>query len=118
MRRIALMFVFTLIFLSCEKDNLVPAGEIPDWLKTKIEQDEEIIKDSPQFLYAWGAWIRYEWQNDFYFEYHNILSSTMPQPISFSGDTLHIYATDINTDYYKEKCCMQYVWKAPNYKEY
>jgi hypothetical protein len=118
MRKTALLFVFSFIFFSCEKDEFVPDNEIPSWLKSKINEDEIIIKDSPQFLYAWGAWIRYKWHSDYYFEYHNILSSTQPKPISFSGDTLNIIATDANTDYYKEKCCKQYVWKAPNYKEY
>ena len=33
------------------------------------------------------------------------------------GDTLHIWANDVTTDYYKEKCCRQLVWKAPKYKD-
>ncbi len=112
-----LMFFFSLIFFSCEKDYLIPDKEVPEWLKTKINQDEQIIKDSPQLMNSYGAWLRYDWQNEYYFEYHNVLSSSLPQPISTKGDTLHIYATDINTDYYKEKCCKQYVWKASEYKD-
>ncbi|MFA5818250.1 MAG: hypothetical protein WC854_03105 [Bacteroidales bacterium] len=118
MRKIALMFTFSLIFFSCEKDYLIPKNEVPEWLKTKIKQDEQIIKDSPQSWINYGAWQRYKWQNEYYFEYHNTLSSSLPKPISTNGDTLHIYAFDINTDYAKEKCCKQYVWKAPEYKEY
>jgi hypothetical protein len=67
---------------------------------------------------AYGGWLRYDWQNEYYFEYHNSLSSSAPRAISVDGDTLHIWANDVNTDYYKEKCCMTFVWKAPKYKEY
>jgi hypothetical protein len=118
MRKIALMFFFSLIFFSCEKDFLIPDKEVPEWLKSKIKQEEQIIKESPQLMSAYGAWLRYDWQNEYYFEYHNELSSSFPRAISIKGDTLHIWANDVNTDYYKEKCCRQLVWEAPNYKEY
>lgn len=117
MKKLALMFFFSLMFFSCKKDYLIPDREVPDWLKAKISQDEQIIKDSPQLMNSYGAWLRYTWQNEYYFEYRNVLSSSLPRPISVKGDTLQIYATDINTDYYKEKCCRQYVWKAPEYED-
>ena len=106
------------MFISCEKDNLIPENEVPDWLKTKISQDEQTIIDSPKSMTAYGCWLRYSWLNEYYFEYHNVLSSSSPRAISLKGDTLQIWANDINTDYCKEKCCQQYVWKAPKYKEY
>jgi len=117
MKKIALMFALSLIFFSCEKDYLIPDKEVPEWLKSKIKQEEQIIKESPQLMNAYGAWLRYDWQNEYYFEYHNELSSSFPRAISIKGDTLHIWANDVNTDYYKEKCCKQLVWKAPNYKD-
>jgi hypothetical protein len=118
MRKIALMIVFSLIFFSCEKNSLVPENEIPDWLKTRISQDELKIQENPKYMTSWGAWIRYKWQNEYYFEYHNVVSSSSPRAISTKGDTLKIWANDINTDYYKEKCCKAFVWKAPKYREY
>ncbi len=118
MRKIGLIFTFSLIFFSCEKDYLIPDKEVPEWLKIKIKQDEQLIKDSPQSWKNYGGWLRYKWQNEYYFEYHNVLSSSLPQPISAKGDTLHFYVFETNTDYYKEKCCKQYVWKAPEYKEF
>ena len=117
MKMFTLLFVFSLILFACKKEYLVPGNEVPQWLKTKITQDEQIIKDSPKFMYTYGAWLRYSWQNEYYFEYHNPLSSSLPSPITFNGDTLHIIANDISTDYCKEKCCKQYVWKAPKYEE-
>ena len=113
---ITIFFLFGLI--SCEKDYLIPDKEVPEWLKTKISQDEQEMKDFPQSWKYYGGWLRYEWQNEHYFEYHNELSSSLPGVISAKGDTLHIWANDINTDYYKEKCCKQYVWKAPKYREF
>jgi hypothetical protein len=115
LKKIVLIFSFSFILYACEKDNLIPDKEVPEWLKAKISQDEQIIKDSPQLMNAYGAWMRYSWQNEYFFEYYNELSSSGPRAISTKGDTLHIYVNDINTDYYKEKCCRQYVWKAPHY---
>jgi hypothetical protein len=118
MKKLMLLLIFPFVIFSCNKDYLVPGNEVPGWLKTKIRQDEQKISDTPKLMYAYGAWLRYRWQNEYYFEYHNVLSSSSPIPISFNGDTLHINAWDINTDYYKEKCCKQYVWKAPEYDEF
>lgn len=120
MKKSALIFFFSLIIFSCEKEKnyLIPGNEIPEWLKAKINQDEQIIKDSPQLMNAYGTSLRYKWQSESYFEYHNILSSSSPRAISTKGDTLQIWANDINTDYCEKKCCKEYVWKAPKYKEY
>lgn len=111
------MFFFCLLFFSCEKDNLIPENEIPVWLKTKINQDENIIKQSPNSGVAYGAWLRYKWQNEYYFEYYNNLSvsSSLPIPISVNGDSLIIISGGTNSDYWSKKCCLQYAWKAPKY---
>jgi len=119
MKKIFLMFFFSLILFSCEKTLPdVPDSEIPDWLKTRIRQDEQTIKDYPKYMAPWGAWIRYRWEKEYYFEYHNILSSSSVAPVSENGDSLYKSANETNMKYYNEKCCKQYVWKAPNYKEY
>ncbi len=115
MKKLALLFFISIMFFSCEKEFLIPNKEVPDWLKTKISQDEQAMKDFPQSWRYYGGWLRYDWQNEDYFEYHNPLSSSMPRAISFSGDTLLIYANDVDTDYYKEKCCMTLVWEAPKF---
>ena len=117
MKKFALLFIFSLIILSCKKDYLISGNEVPGWLKAKINQDEQIIKDSPKLMNAYGAWLRYKWQNEYYFEYHNLLSSSSPRAISENRDTLHVITNDINTAYGREKCCKQYVWKAPKYEE-
>jgi len=118
MKKLMFIFLFSLIFFSCEKNNLVPENEIPAWLKTKIQQDEQVIKTSPKSQSSWGSWLRYEWKNEYYFEYHNNVSSYLGNAISFRGDTMSFSGYDANALYSKERCCMRYVWKAPNYKEY
>jgi len=117
LKKIELMFFFSLIFFSCKKDYLIPENEIPEWLKIRISQDEQIIKQSPNSGVAYGAWLRYKWQNEYYFEYHNILSvsSSFPIPFSVNGDSLIVISGGTNSEYWTKKCCEQYVWKAPKY---
>jgi len=117
MRKIILLFVFFLILSSCEKDYLIPDKEVPGWLKSRIIQDEQAMKEHPSSCLYYGAWLRYSWQDEYYFEYHCSCSSSSPLAISINGDTLHIRANDVTTDYYNEKCCRQLVWKAPNYTD-
>jgi hypothetical protein len=103
-----------LFLISCEKD---PLKGIPDWLRIKINQEEQIIKDNPRLMNSYGAWIRYQWQDDYYYEYWNPVSSSSPEVFSQNGDILQINPWDATTDYYKEKCCRQIIWKAPKYSE-
>jgi len=51
MKKILLVFFFSLLLFSCEKTLPdVPDNEIPAWLKTKISQDEQTIQDNPKLL--------------------------------------------------------------------
>lgn len=118
MKKIKFGIFFLLILFSCEKNPLVPENEIPAWLKTKIQQDEQIVKQSPNSGVAYGAWLRYRWGNEYYFEYNNIvsISSSLPIPFSENGDSLIVISGGTNSDYWSKKCCMEYVWKAPKYE--
>jgi hypothetical protein len=117
MKKIALLLFISTMFFACEKDCLIPNNEVPDWLKTKINQDEQFILDHPSSCLNYGAWLRYNWKDEYYFEFHCSCSSSSPRAISTKGDTLHIWANDVVTNYYKEKCCRQLVWKAPDYTD-
>lgn len=103
--------------ISCQKDILSRSNEIPEWLKEDIHRQEQTIKDSPELMNSYGAWLRYQWHDDYYFEYHNDLSSNSPKATSYDG-TVHIEVWDVTTDYYKEKCCKAYIWKAPKARDY
>lgn len=119
MKKLNFLLALSLLLIACEKDPyLIPENEIPEWLKTRITEDEQVMKNIPQSMLFYGGWLRYEWNDEYYFEYHNQLSSSMPQPISTNGEKLNFYVFDTTTDYYKEKCCKQYVWKAPKYQEF
>lgn len=111
----ALLILSTLLLCSCEKVYLVPESELPQWLKTDIQEAEQSIKENPKGWPAMGAWVRTRWDEAYFYEYHNPVLSSMPRPISHSGDTLDMWVGDTSTDYNKEKCCNTYVWKGPKY---
>jgi hypothetical protein len=114
------IFPLILLFIllsSCEKEYLVPESELPEWLKDTIEEQVQSIQENPKGMAAMGAWKRAKWNRVYYYEYHNPLLSSMPRPISHSGDTLGIWVGDIDTDYYKKKCCIAWVWKGPEFIE-
>lgn len=117
MNKTITLILFCITVISCEKDYLIPANEIPDWLKEQIKISEQKIKDDPSIMPAYGSWVRFNWKNEHYFEYSNPLSSSIGLPISFHGDTLKIFNPTV-ADYTKEKCCMRYVWKGPGFNEY
>lgn len=119
MKKIVLLITFLLLLISCENIcYLIPEKELPEWLKTSIKQDEKMIKEHPGSVTSYGSWIRYEWHDEYYYEYHNSISSLLPKPISHIGDTLDFSAADITKDYHWEKCCDKYVWKGPKYEGY
>ena len=103
-----------MFFASCEKEYLVPEKELPQWLKTSIEKDQEIIAEDSGSMKAMGKWTRSEWRNELYYEYTNMLLCSMSSPISHNNDTLKFYQNISDTIYYDEKCCEVVVWKGPN----
>ena len=114
-RSIVPLLLFILFLSSCEKGYLVPENELPQWLKDTIQEHEQSIQENPRGMAAMGAWKRANWNKEYYYEYHNPLLSSMPRPISHSGDTLEVWIRDIDSDYYKEKCCSTWVWKGPDF---
>lgn len=124
MKNLVLLFIFSLILFSCKKDNendymdfLIPENEVPEWMKTKIEQ-----KKQTKLLIV--VWVRYDWQNESYFEEIDMNSSySFAIPVSFNGDSLLTKSQDggFNSDAFKryneEKCCRTDVWKSPTYRE-
>ena len=110
--------MLALLLCSCEKDYLLPESEVPQWLKSTIQQAEQAIEENSKTVEAMGAWKRTQWNDTHYYEYHNPLLSSMPSPISHSGDTLNIWVGDANTDYHKEKCCSIFVWKGPDFSDF
>jgi len=114
MKRIIFLFAFTLLIVSCEKAKIEPNHEIPNWLKDRINHDEEIIKFNPQSGLDIAAWVRYNYNGNYYFEYINLLSSLGPRTYKYDGSE-YIYTQKNFFDYQSKKCCRYYVWKGPSY---
>lgn len=114
MKKILFLLFVGLLSYSCEKDNFIPNDEIPDWLKDRIAQDEEIIEANPQSGLDIAAWKRYEYEKNYYFEYINLISSALVPVFKEDGIELN-YDNPIFEKYNAEKCCKRYVWKGPNY---
>ena len=57
MRKIIILLILSFLSFSCDKENLVPASEIPDWLKDIITQNETILNVNEKSPIAITAWI-------------------------------------------------------------
>jgi hypothetical protein len=115
MNRFLPLLLLASLLISCEKETLVPEDEWPQWLKTTIEEQEQSISEDARSLYAVGAWKRTTWNRVYYYEYYNLLLSSMPRAISHSQDTLETYVGDTDSDYHHEKCCGVWIWKGPRF---
>ena len=116
MKKLVLLIAVLSLVISCEKDYLIPDSEVPDWLRKRIAQDEKLIKSNPQTGLDIAAWIRYKYQSDYYFEYHNLLSSA--GPVAYDYDGLVMSNREQYLKYNADKCCKKFVWKGPSYIEY
>ena len=117
MKKTFFLLAIILTCLSCKKDYLIPNNEVPSWLKDKISQDEATIKSDPKLMPNYGAWLKYEFQGDTYFEYDNPLSSLSRSPYSEAGERINTTIAPY-TNYWNDKCCESFVWKAPNYHQF
>ncbi len=100
-----------MLLISCERQYLLPSDEVPGWLKTRIAEIEDEIRANPRSGLDIGAWVRYEYQDQYYFEWHNPLSSSFPPIYDFDGDMM-TFSWDSNDEYQKDKCCKKYIWKG------
>ena len=110
-------FLTFFLFTDCNKNKLIPEDEVPQWLKERIAEDEVDIEESdPKKMVNFGAWIRYKFNEDYYFEYDNPLSSVCCCMLNFEGESFNYFDESFET-YQENKCCKKYVWKAPEYDE-
>lgn len=116
MKKALLLLSVMAVLASCEREQLVPDSEVPKWLKERIAQDEEILKTSTQSNLGIAAWMRYQYDGSYFFEYLNLISSSFPPVYSFEGVRVMFDQNDYQ-DYSRNKCCKKYVWKGPDYFE-
>ncbi len=110
MKKVFILLLFSLFLTSCEKDYLVPNKEVPQWLKDRIAKDQ---KDTNSFSDI-SAWIRYEYNGKYYYEYNLMTSSQFPPVFTDDGQLLS-QTKDSYIDYMNNKCCKKYIWKGKTY---
>jgi hypothetical protein len=121
MKQFLLLLLPAMLLISCERQYLLPSDEVPGWLKKSIADTEDIISSDSRSGLTISAWVRYGYKDQYYFEWHNILSSSFPPVYDFDGDMMTFSwnstdALDANAtydDYQKDKCCKEYIWKGP-----
>lgn len=114
MKKIYFILLLVLSISACKKDNTFSQDDIPNWLKERILEDEKIIASNPHSGLDIACWVRYEYSNNYYFEYVNLLSSSFPPVYDFDGKEYNAYL-ELNSDYLKNRCCKTYVWRGPSY---
>jgi hypothetical protein len=113
MKKIIIPFILSIILFSCEKEKS-DSYDIPAWLKLRIAEDESKIAADPRSGLDIAAWIRYEYRDLYYYEYHNMLSSSGPKVYNSIGDLVN-FVENSYMDYLSGKCCKKYIWKGSAY---
>jgi hypothetical protein len=114
--KIIIFFALFLFIFSCERDTETNKEEIPAWLSARINHDEQEIEANPQSGLDIAAWVSYKFNNEYYYEYINLLSSMGPITYNYEGDTIN-YFEEPYTDYLTKRCCKKYIWRGPSYFE-
>lgn len=110
MKRILLLLLPVLMLASCERQYLVPSDEVPAWLK-EIIREAEAGDSSSIYASDIGAWIRYKYEGNYYYEWLNPIMSSFP-PVYDHGGSLLSLDQDAFIKYQDGKCCKKYVWKG------
>jgi hypothetical protein len=114
MKKILLFLLPVMLFISCEKQYLIPADEVPSWLKNRIADIEKEIRSDSR--YEMSAWFRYSYSGEYYFEWFNLISSSFPPVYNYDGEIM-TFSSELYLQYESEKCCKTTVWKGPQYPD-
>jgi len=121
MKRVLLYLLPVIMLAACEKQYLVPSGDVPAWLKEIIREAEAGESSSSIYATDIGAWIRYRYEGKYYYEWINPVMSSFPPVYDHDGSLLSM-DQDTYTRYQNGKCCKKYVWKGsafpPDYDEW
>lgn len=115
MKKLLFFLVVSVVCFSCTKEKETE-NNLPAWLQQRVLADEKEIATDPDSYLTLGAWIKYDYSQSVYFEYHNLLFSSMPKVYRYDGSDMG-YALPEYIDYQKGKCCKKYVWKGKAYFE-
>ena len=102
MKKIAFVFLLSLFFISCEKDEKLPIN--PEWLNTMISQ----LENSPLPGIIINA---YQWNETNYYHVSNPISSCMFCDVyNYSGDKI-IWTNDEFSDFINNGKLIKVVWE-------
>jgi hypothetical protein len=111
MKRVILLLLPVMLLTACEKQSFVPSGDVPEWLKEMIREAEEGDSNPPMYGTDFGAWVRYKYAGNYYFEWINPILSSFP-PVYDQSGRLSNMDQDEYARYQNGKCCKKYVWKG------
>lgn len=114
MKRTLLIISFVLAAIACKKEETYIEVKNPDWLISRIERDKEIIKSNPNSGFEKAAWIRFEWEGDYYFDYINRDNSAGPETYTYDGTKLS-FSAEAYAEYLAKRCCEHVIWVGPGY---
>ena len=83
-------------------------------MSERIAADEKEIAAEPNSDKDLGAWIAYTYDDSTYFEYHNLIMSSLPKVYYYSGTEMD-FSQPVYTEYQSGKCCKKFIWKGKGY---
>ncbi|HCM60261.1 MAG TPA: hypothetical protein DIS74_07800 [Bacteroidales bacterium] len=110
MKRVLLLLLPIMLLTACEKQYLVPSDEVPSWLKEMIREAEEGESNPPMYGSDFGAWVRYKYDGNYFFEWINPVSSSFPPVYNLEGNP--VMEQMVDAPYQNGKCCKKYIWKG------
>ncbi len=116
MKEISILFIVLVCAIACGKSDMVDPEEIPQWLKTEIQNMESEMFEDPHSMHHNAAWIRYTYKNNFYYEYYSPLMSSFPKPYDESRAHAFLDPSMLET-YRSERKNKKYVWKGPRFTD-
>lgn len=114
MNKILLGILFVLVASACKKEETYTDVEDPEWLKARIERDNELIRSNPNSGFEKAAWLRYEWESDYYFDYINLDNSSGVETYTYDGTRLSL-SDEAVAEYVAKRCCEHVIWVGPGY---
>lgn len=114
MNRVILIISFVLAISACKEEETYLDVKDPEWLQSRIERDEGLIEANPDSGFEKAAWIRFEWEGDYYFDYINLDNSAGAETYTYDGSKLS-FSAEALAEYLAKRCCEHVIWVGPGY---
>jgi len=103
MKKIVLLFLLTIIIISCKKIN-----DNPEWLNDKIP-----MMDTIDYYFGTKIYL-YEWHNDYYYWISIPISSCMMcEFYNYAGEK-HVWTQSNSDDFQKNARRIKIIWQRDN----